>query len=67
MMHSGCAKVSTGSEGFSFSTSERSSENASPIFSPVLDEHSMKGILNSAARAAPWLYVTVLLTTEGDD
>ena len=51
--HSGCEKVSTVSNGFSFSTSERSSEKASPIFSPVFEEHSMKGIPNSAASAAP--------------
>lgn len=49
-----------GSIGLSFSTSERSNEKASPMFSPVFAEHSMKGIPNSAAKAAPWLYGTVL-------
>ena len=60
IIHSGWEKLSTTSTGFSFSTSERSSENASPIFSPVFEEHSIKGTPNSAASAAPWLYVTVL-------
>ena len=52
-MHSGGEKVSTSSTGFSFSTSERSREKASATFSPVFEEHSMKGILNSAAIAEP--------------
>jgi hypothetical protein len=55
-----CSTCNVLSAGFSFSISESSRENASPMFSPVFAEHSINGIPSSSASANPWAYWTVL-------